>query len=91
MRDKNGLTKFAELTIGDDQSTQCAQTIKSLVAMLLSGSSVERSARNGSIATGDESCLPQEVLQQIALIFGQEQDLGLLNDIAKIGNQVSTL
>lgn len=59
--------------------------------MLLRGSFVDRSARTGSIAARDESCLPQEVLQQVAIILGQEQDLGLLNDVAKISDKVSTL
>ena len=35
--------------------------------------------------------LVDEVLNQIALILGEKQDLGLFDDIAKIGNELSAL
>lgn len=58
--------------------------------MLLRGGLVNGSTWELGIATLDESCLPQEILQQIAVILSQKQNLGLLNDVPKVSDKVST-
>jgi len=35
--------------------------------------------------------LPDEVLKEVALVLGKDQVLGLLNDIAQIGNKLLTI
>lgn len=57
--------------------------------MLLGGALVDRSTWKLGVATLDKSRLPQEILNQVALILGQEEDLGLLNNISKVSNKVS--
>lgn len=57
--------------------------------MLLGGALVDGSARDLGIATLDKSRLPHEVLQQVTLILGQEQNFGLLNDVSQVGDEVS--
>ena len=84
-------TELSELPIGEDKSAKRSQSLKSLVAVLPSGILVDGCARGLSIAAGDLLCLPDEVLQKIALVLGQDEVLGLLNDVAQIGDQVSTL
>lgn len=57
--------------------------------MLLRGTLVNRGTWELGIATRDESRLPQKILQQIAVVLGQEQNLGLFDNISKIANQVA--
>lgn len=83
------LTEFAELTVGDQESAEGTKSIKSLVAMLLGGALVDGGTWNLCIATLDKPRLPQEVLQEITLVLGQEQHFGLLNDVSQVGDEVS--
>lgn len=46
--------------------------------------------RAGGISTFDLLRLPDEILEQIALVLGQEEMLRLLNDISEIGDETST-
>ena len=59
--------------------------------MLFGGVLVDGSSRQSSVATRDLASLVDEVLEQIALILGQEKELGLLNDLAEVGDQVPAL
>jgi hypothetical protein len=85
------LTKLAELTVGENERAEGAQTIEGLVTMLLSSVFVDRSVRGAGIGAGDLLSLPNEVLKEVALILGQEQKLGLLNDLAQVTNELLTL
>ena len=80
-------TKLAELTVGDEQRAQRAQTLHSLVTVLLSRLLVDWCAWNASISTINFLRLPDEVLEEIALVLAEEEDLGLFNDVASILNQ----
>lgn len=57
-----GLTELAELAIGDEQCTKSSQTVKCLLAVLLSGRLVNRSVWSASVASVDSLALPDEVL-----------------------------
>lgn len=54
--------------------------------MLLGGAAVNRSIGCGSTATAGDLTLPDEVLEEVVLVLAEQQDLGLLNDIAKVSN-----
>ena len=58
--------------------------------MLLSCSFVHGRSWALSATASEVLCLPDEILEQIALILGEEQNLRLLNHIAKIFNQMSS-
>lgn len=77
-------TKLPELAIGNDQGPKSAQPLQYLVAMLLCGLLV-----HGGIGCADslgiELCsLPDEVLEQITLVLGQQELLGLGDNFAKV-------
>lgn len=82
--------KFSELTVGDDQCAQCAKTVQCLVAVLLGSVLVNWCTWNLYIAAIQVLGLPDKILEQIALVLAQQQMLGFLNDIAKIGDQRTT-
>lgn len=84
---RGGLTEFAELAVGDEQCAKGAQALESLITV-----SLGRVLANGSIRGRDSlgielSSLPDEVLKKVALILGQEELLGLLNNLTNIGNE----
>lgn len=78
------LTQLAELAVGNDQLTESSEALDSLVAVLLGGLLVNGSAWSLGVARADALSLPDEVLEDIAVVLGQEEDLGLFNDIAEI-------
>lgn len=79
-------TQLAELTVGDQQGAEGAQTLDGLVAMLLSHLLVDRGTGNIDSLGVEFLSLPNEVLEQVALVLGQQKVLGLLDDIARVGN-----
>jgi len=85
------LTELAELTVGKNERAEGAKTVESLVAVLLSGVLVDRRVRSAGIGARDLLSLPNEVLEEVALVLGQEQQLGLLNDLAQVTNELLTL
>ena len=77
-------TKLPELAIGNDQGPQSAQPLQSLVAVLLGGLLVHGGIGCAN-SLGIELCsLPDEVLEQIALVLGQQEVLGLGDDFAEV-------
>ena len=83
--------ELPELTVGDQQGAQCSQAIKCVVAMLLGGILVDRCARKSLVSTRDLFSVPDEVLEKVALVLGEEQDLGLLNDLPQVANKLLAL
>ena len=69
------------MTIGDDQGAECSETLKGLITMLLRGRLVDGCIGSLSIAAGDLLGLPDEVLEEVTLVLGKQQNLGLLNDL----------
>ncbi len=72
--------QLSELTVGDEQSSQRSQTFQCLVAMLLSSVFIGRGAGQLGIASTDMLRLPDEVLEQIAVVLGEKKNLGLVDD-----------
>lgn len=58
--------------------------------MLLCGVLVYWCVGNGCVATGDLLGLPDEVLEKVALVLGEEEDLGLLDNITEIRDKLLT-
>jgi hypothetical protein len=85
------LTELAELTVGKDERAEGAQTVKGLVTVLLGSVFVDGSVRSSGVGARDLLSLPNEVLEEVALVLGQEQKLGLLNNLAQVTNELLTL
>lgn len=81
------LTDLAELSVGDQQCAESLETLQGLVRILLA-----RLLGHGHIGglhmTGaDLLSLPDEVLQQLTLVLGEEQQLSLFDDVAQVLDQ----
>lgn len=75
-QDGSILQKLTELAVGDEQCAEGTETLKSLVSIALSGVLVKRrlDAVNGlGVKLGG---LPDEVLDQVALVLGEKEVLG---------------
>lgn len=85
------LTELPELAVGDEQSAKSSQALQSLLAMLLGGLLVDGGAGNVDGLGVPLLGLPDEVLEQVALVLGQKQVLGLLDNVASVGNECLAL
>jgi hypothetical protein len=56
--------------------------------MLLSGVLIDRRAWQILVATGDLLSIPDEILEKVSLVLGEEEDLGLLNDLPQIAHKL---
>lgn len=81
-------TKLPKLAVGDKKRSQSPQTFQRLVAVLSRGVPVDRRAGRYGAAAGDLLRLPDEVLQQVAIVLGEEENLGRLNDFLEITNEL---
>ena len=86
---EQGLTKLAELTVGDEKRAEGSETFQSLVAVLLRGLLVDRGPGKSSISAIDLLCLPNEILEKVALVLCEQKMLRLLDNIFKVRNQGS--
>jgi hypothetical protein len=77
-------TKLSELAIGNDQGSKSAQSLEGLVAMLLRGLLVHWGIRCADSLRIELRGLPDEVLEQVALVLGQQQLLGLCDNFAEV-------
>lgn len=85
------LTQLAELAVGDQQSSQGPETFEGLVAMALRSVLVNGRIRRANRIGVEVLRLPDEVLQQVALVLGQKQVLGLFDDISNISDELPAL
>lgn len=81
------LTKLAELTVGDQQSPESAQALKGLVSVLLRSLLINGRTRHRNGLGIELLSLPDEILQQVSLVLGQEKFLGLVDNIANVANK----
>ena len=58
--------------------------------MLLGGALINRSTRKLGTTSSQVFGLPYEVLEQVALVLGQDQNLRLFDDFAKVADEHST-
>jgi hypothetical protein len=86
---EQALTKLAELTVGNEKRAEGSETFQSLVAVLLRGLLIDRGPRKSSISAIDLLCLPNEILEKIALVLCEQKMLRLLDHIFKVRNQGS--
>ena len=59
--------------------------------MLLGGPLVDGRTGLGRVAGSEILAVPDEILQQIALILGQQEHLGLLDDVTQVGHEMLAL
>lgn len=85
------LTQFAELAVGDNESAQSAQSLESLVAMLLGLFLIHRGTREADGLRVELLCLPNEILEEVSLILGEQEILGLFHNLPEIGNELLSL
>jgi hypothetical protein len=83
--------KFAKLAIGDEKRAESLQTFNRLVAVLFGSVLVGWSTWKFGITTVNVLRVPNELLDQIALVLGQEQEFGLFDDLPQISDQLLTL
>lgn len=83
------LTKLSELSIAKHKRSQSPQSFKGLVAVLCCRILVYGCSRKLGRSRRKLAGLPDKVLEQVALVLAQKENLGLLNDIASVSNQVS--
>jgi hypothetical protein len=76
------------LTVGDEERSEGSQTLESLLAMLLGSLLVERSVDVGRVGGADLLCLPDEVLEEITVVLGEKEELGLLNDVLEVSDEL---
>lgn len=81
---KCGLTNLTELSVGDQESTESLETVQSLVGILFAILLGDGDIGLLGITGGDVLSLPDKFLQQLTLVLGQEQLLGLVNDVAQV-------
>lgn len=79
------------MTVRDQKSAESPQAIQSLVSVLLRGLLVDGSAWELGIATTELLAVPDEVLQQVAVVLREDENLGLLDDRAGIADEFPTL
>lgn len=79
------------MAIGDDESAESPETLKRLLSMLLRGLPIDRCLWGLRIAASDLLSLPDEVLEEIALVLREEKDLRLLDYIAEVSNKLAAL
>jgi hypothetical protein len=85
------LTDLAELSVGDQQCAESLETLQGLVRILLARLLGDGHIRGLHITGVDLLSLPDEVLQQLALVLGEKQQLSLFDDVAQILDQDLTL
>lgn len=76
--------ELAELAIGNEKRAEGTKAVESLIAVLPSSLLVDRSTRHLGVTRTNLLSLPDEVLDQVALVLGEKQDLGLLDDLLEI-------
>ena len=82
------LTKLAELAVGDQQLAEGPQALQSLLAIALSLVLGDGRVGTLNILVVVAGGLPDEVLQQVAIVLGQKQLLGLLDDVPGVLDEV---
>ncbi len=85
------LEELPELSVGNEESSKGPQALKSLVALL-----VCRILVNGSAGHVDGFGipllgLPDEVLQEVALVLGEKEVLRILDDLTGVGDELLAL
>jgi hypothetical protein len=79
------------LPVGNNQGAESAEPIEGLVPVLLGRRLIDGSIGERRVAAFDPLTLPDEVLEEIALILRQKQKLRFLNDVTEISNQLLAL
>lgn len=80
-------TKFAKLSVGENEGAKSPQSFECLISVLLGGGLVDWCIWKLSVTNRDLLRLPDEILNQVVLIFREDQVFCLVNHVPKICNQ----
>ena len=81
---RNELTKLAELAVGDEKCAEGAQPLEGFITILLGSILVDGSAGRVDRLGIELRSLPDEVLEEITLVLGQQHQLRLLDYFADV-------
>jgi hypothetical protein len=81
---EGGHTELAKLAVGNNQGSQGTQSVKGLIPVLLRLFLTDGRDRSSQALVVELIGLPDEVLQQIAMILGQQQILGLFHNFIDV-------
>lgn len=84
-------TELSELTVGDQELTESFEAIEGFITVLLGFFLANRGIGRLEIAASYTSALIDEVLNEVAFIFGEQKQLGLLDDVSQVDNEVTAL
>lgn len=84
-------TKLAELAVGDEQSTKGSQSLEGIVAITLGRVLVGGLGRTLDALGVKVSRLPDKVLEEVALVLGQQKLLGELDNLARVTDELLAL
>lgn len=80
-------TKLSEFSVRDEELSQGLQTLESLATVLLSGLLVNRHIRLVGLTGIEMRGIPDEFLEQVAVILGEPELFRLINDVTQILNE----
>jgi hypothetical protein len=83
--------KLSELSVSDEQLAKGPQALKSLITILLGNILANRRVGGVDVLGIELGGLPDEVLNQVALVLGEKEVLGLLDNVGGILNQLLAL
>lgn len=79
------------MTVGYDQRAEGLETVERIFAVLLRLATMDLCAGSTSAAAVDATGLPDEVLDEVALILCEKKCLCILNYITQVVDQMLTL
>ena len=86
-QDGSILQELTELAIGDEQCAEGAETLKSILSIALSGVFVKRGLDAVNALWVKLGSLPDEVLDQVALVLGENEVLGKTDNLMGVANE----
>lgn len=86
---RDSLTKLSELAVADDESSKSSETFQRLVTVLSGGVPADGGIwRRGVFGAAHLLGLPDEILEKVAIVLGEGEDLGLFDDVTEVSDQL---
>jgi hypothetical protein len=79
------------LSIGDNEGSESAQTLKRLITVSLRGFLIDGSIGRGHRLGVELLCLPNEILQEVAIVLGQQEVFGLCHYVPDIIHKLPSI
>lgn len=84
------LTDLSEFSVGNEKRTQGLQTLHGVVTVLLGTVFVNRCIGPLRFNIAQTLSLPDELLEQVAIVLAEDQLASLVNDLTEVPNQLLT-